>query len=255
MNAVDVAEQLIAVGRQLQEMGQRLQQPVVALESFATWGELWIDPMARLSELTAPHVNPQLEPRPSTPSRPSASYRGETRPISPLGPPVSTSDAPREADRVARRGHTPFAEETALAMAGGLPPDVPAIAGPQHTPAPLQTDGVRMTRAPSSLLSILQSNIRPNAQSDVGRLTSQASTTGSAQFATLARSDELLVDNGNRLLNGAAPQTTDDASRSRGVALGVEQDSRSGEKSLSRAASVGGIGARRTRQFSKTGEL
>src|SRR6476660_431444 len=95
MNAVDVAEQLIAVGRQWQAMERKLRQPVVALESFATLSALLVDPVARLSDLLVPHINPQPAPHPPASLKPAAPYPWQIQSGTPL-------DAPDEATRVAQ---------------------------------------------------------------------------------------------------------------------------------------------------------
>jgi hypothetical protein len=232
MNAVDAAEQLMAVGRRLQALERQLQRPVVPLASGGVWGELAADPVARLSDLLASCANQTPASLPPVPSRASPPYRWEARPAASRDASPSTTVPPEEVVGIAPPERFPFADETPRGMTRRFPGDAPTISDLAHAAEPSQPDGVRLTRAPSSLLSILQSNLRPTDQANATP-PSSGSGTESPRLGAQAEPGELRPVGGNTAISGnrpadrAAQQSSGDPARAQAL-FWARNDSRAG---------------------------
>src|SRR5262245_16724830 len=90
MRTVDVAEQLLAIGRRLQAMERRLTQPPPVLELPLVFQQLLVDPLARLGDLVRPFANwppPQQAPDVPTPSS-TLMHRWPPASQPPIAPPA-----------------------------------------------------------------------------------------------------------------------------------------------------------------------
>jgi len=161
MNAVDVAEQLVTIGRRVQQVERQLRQPVVALEAFTQLGELWVDPVARLAALVAPHIHPPPARRPPAALRLPASERFDFLLDSPRDGSGTALRSPDEGGMDVPRDRLRPAAARERDLDPGAPLHAPGTVDTQHAPTGVLVGGVRLTRDRSSLLSLLQSNIQP----------------------------------------------------------------------------------------------
>lgn len=205
MNPVDAAEELLAVGRRLQALERQLRQPVVALAAVGAWRELAADPVARLADLLAPYANPAHAPQPPVPARASSPYRREARPAAPHGVSLAATVLPGEMDGVVPTDRFQFAESGVRDAAGESSWDRPEMSDPQRPAEPVQPDGVRLTRAPSSLLAILQSNVRPPDQGSGAPPSSSASGRAATWPALLTEPGAHRPVGGHATISGNRP--------------------------------------------------
>jgi hypothetical protein len=141
MNAVEAAEQLIALGKRVQAAERHWQQPVAALQTTGPWEQLLADPLAALATLLAAaggHV--RTPARQSGASQPPTRLRQSNGPTGPLPPAFVAVPAQAEGQ--------PGSAQTA---------PVPASSAPLPTRAPAQA--TRLARSQSSLLGILSANV------------------------------------------------------------------------------------------------
>lgn len=165
MNAVDWVEQLGAIGRQVQQVERQLRQPVVALASLTRLGDLLVDPVDRLSALIAPHIQPA--PRPEASLQRPVPERFDFLPAQPLDPEGSTKFSPDERDTGMSHHRSQAAIDLERDLNAQTLFEIAGTADPQPMPTPSQRGGVRLTRDRASLLSMLQTAIRPDRKSVV----------------------------------------------------------------------------------------
>ena len=165
MTTVDLADQLLAIGRQLQATERRLIRTSSRLELPPVLRLLLTDPIARLADLLQPFTNwsasqPTADDsaRTSTPSRwpphvssaPGNSQGGRPWPAAEAS---ATWDQPQGSAAPGEAIRSSLSTPESMDMLSGRT----GIVGETQTVSPGQR--VRLTRAPSGLLSILQSNM------------------------------------------------------------------------------------------------
>lgn len=170
MTIVDLAEQLQAIGRQLQTTERRLSRLPAVLEFPPALRQLLTDPLARLTDLLQPFVSwpaPQPPPDELTPAlAPSRRSPPAAQPSRDLqgGQPLPAAAActgwgPQWSPD--RREHTPALPIPSAAVDVPMPRWSTASAGLQTAPPP---QGTRLTRERAALLSILQSSVAPTGE-------------------------------------------------------------------------------------------
>lgn len=154
MNAVEAAQQLMQVGRQMQALEQRLRMPLAALYVDEKWRELLVDPGTRFAELLAMYDSPPPAAQSSDPAHPVASFPWQ--------------NAPEITSTPAIEWERPDGQIAATPMVKPAPhADVLPVASTLDHPQPPSSSPTsrRLTRDRSSLLSILNANLQADTQS------------------------------------------------------------------------------------------
>ncbi|MBV7336005.1 hypothetical protein KFU94_48770 [Chloroflexi bacterium TSY] len=154
MNAVEAAEQLIMVGRQMQALEQRLHISIVDQETWKIWHELLMDPAERLAALLTVDYSAR--------SAPQSADSGHSAPFFPLDTQTATmSPADLDQNRRSARVNATDMRWSTPAEDAHSSPSTPNHLSQPSTPT---TPSVRLTRDRSSLLSILNANVRADSQ-------------------------------------------------------------------------------------------
>jgi hypothetical protein len=174
MSAVDLAKQLMVIGRQLQAMEQRLTHPSNAPTLPLALQQLLTDPLARLSGLIQPLANWPV-PQPTSDDSARGLAPSQRSPHASELRVGSRVERPQPAANTPTGWGEPYSSSArgeATQPFSSTPEPMPVWSGrtgeARKTPPVTPGQGARLTREASALLSILQLNMAHPAEPPTG---------------------------------------------------------------------------------------